>query len=347
MVVAIARWLRNALAESEIDLVRDAADERLLHRSLEYTVVKAVGIAFPHRRGKLAQDLRRCFADPPLVALAPGVTGPSLRQAVAAQVERVVREDAFLRSYFRGEQLADLLHGAFLEAISHLVAVRGDERLTTRLTALGFEVDSPRQTTNVATEVRGTVVQVGTVNGDVHLTHGLDEPPADEPPIVVTTSVFTNRWLVVEGPPPVEFTYCGSTEVSVLVEARGARAVVLRALRVRVLSREPARPVVASRGICSIMDRRFFDVLLDENPPRLVPAAAGSNAGWIRRLTRRPPEPPGFPFTVAPLDPEMFVLKPSSTHEVQWVLELDWTYQGQAGTVTVDRAGEPFRVHPG
>ncbi|WP_146060257.1 hypothetical protein [Amycolatopsis sp. CA-128772] len=347
MVVAIARWLRNALAESEVELVRDAADERLLHRSLEHTVVKAVGIAFPHRRGKLAQDLRRCFADPPLVALAPGATGPDLRRAVAAQVERVVREDGFLRSYFGHEGLTDLLHGAFLEAISHLVAVRGDERLTTRLTALGFEVDNPRQTTNVAAEVSGTVVQVGTVHGDIHLTTGLGEPPADEPPIVVTTSVFTNRWLVVAGPPPVEFTYCGSTAVSVLVEARGARAVVLRALRVKVLSREPARPVIASRMILAIMDRRFFDVLLDEDPPRLVPAAAGSDDGWIRRLTRRRPEAPAFPFTVAPLDPEMFVLKPFSTHEVQWVLELDWTYQGRAGTMTLNRAGEPFRVHPG
>lgn len=347
MVVAIARWLRNALAESEIDLVRDGAEERLLHRVLEYTVVKAVGIAFPHKQGKLARDLRRCFADPPLVALAPGATGPDLRRAVAAQVERVVREDAFLRSYFRHEQLADLLHRAFLEAVSHLVAVRGDERLTTRLTALGFDAASPQQTTNVATEVRGTVLQTGTVNGDVHLTTGLGEPPADEPPIVVTTSLFTNRWLVVNGAPPVEFAYCGSTVVSVLVEARGARAVVLRALRVKVLSREPARPVVAATVICAHMDRRFFDALLDDDPPRLVPVAAGSNDGWIRRLTRRPPEPLGFPFTVTPLDPEMFVLKPSSTHEVQWVLELDWTYQGRTGTVTVDLHGKPFRVHPG
>ena len=347
MVVPIARWLRNALAESEIDLVRDAADERLLHRSLEHTIVKAVGIAFPYRQGKLAQDLRRCFANPPLVALAPGATGPDLRRAVAAQVEQVVREDAFFQRYFGHEQLTGLLHRAFLEAVGHLVAVRGDEPLTTRLTALGFDVDSPRQTTNVVAQAMGTVFQAGTVNGDVHLTTGLGEPPADEPPIVVTTSLFTNRWLVVEGPPPVEFTYCGSTEVSVLVEARGARAVVLRALRVKVLSREPARPVVGSRVILAAMGRRFFDVLLDEDPPRLAPAAAGSDDGWIRRLTRRRPEAPGFPFTVAPLDPEMFVLKPSSTHEVQWVLELDWTYQGHVGTVTVDSAGEPFRVHPG
>ncbi|WP_189878856.1 hypothetical protein [Streptomyces bluensis] len=55
---------------------------------------------------------------------------------------------------------------------------------------------------------------------------------------------------------------------------------------------------------------------------------------------------PNFPFTVTSSDPELFEVFPSSSFEVEWRLELEWTSAGRSGTLVIEGDGRPFRCLP-
>jgi hypothetical protein len=80
-----------------------------------------------------------------------------------------------------------------------------------------------------------------------------------------------------------------------------------------------------------------------------APTASRSGIGFYSNLAKALVwnRGPDFPFTVGPIDPELFVIEPrTSRHEIEWVLELDWTHQRLTGTMTIDNQGEPFRLYP-
>ena len=113
----------------------------------------------------------------------------------------------------------------------------------------------------------------------------------------------------------------------VTVETAERAAVILRDLRVVVLSRVPASgSVMPNRGT---LVPRSFHVVLDDDPPVLTPTEGGE----------------GFPFTVSATDPEMFdITVRVASGDVRWRLELDWSLRERQGTVPIDAAGAPFRT---
>jgi hypothetical protein len=113
----------------------------------------------------------------------------------------------------------------------------------------------------------------------------------------------------------------------VTVETAEAAAIILRGLRVVIVSRGPAsgefRP---HRGA---LEPRPFEVVLDDDPPMIIPAGGGKD----------------FPFTVSATDPEMFEITVRvDSGDVRWRLELDWSLRERQGTVQIDAAGAPFRT---
>lgn len=177
----------------------------------------------------------------------------------------------------------------------------------------------------------GNAVLAGVIQGGVHI-HDVTDQPGTEPvymTVSVTEFVGDACMAVVDGESSPTIPVSGRHLVRVLVEGRGRRAVILNALRPVVIHRvapRPARPGPAARGKLS---QHHFDVLLDEDPARLAPRAAG------------------FPFTVSSTDPEQFLLRPLvAAHEAEWQLELDWTCAGRTGTTVIDNGGRPFRVYP-
>lgn len=130
------------------------------------------------------------------------------------------------------------------------------------------------------------------------------------------------------------------TMVRVSVQGRDSTAVVLEALRVRVVSR--AAPLKGSvyamdRGCGGALTPRFFDVDLDRDRPVARPQD-GNDTGTPIPAMR-------LPYRVSATDPEvLLVTAETRTCDCSWYLELDWSSQGRTGTVRVDDAGRPFRT---
>ncbi|NUT48861.1 MAG: hypothetical protein HOV94_16375 [Saccharothrix sp.] len=253
----------------------------------------------------------------------------------------MVRGESFYASYYRDELLTRLLHDALVQALREFVANGPgvDAEQAARLNAFGLDVDSADLVVRneAGGGVGGNLVQVGVVTGDVRI-GGEDEEP--DTPVFVRVEVKATCHLHSEDS-HAAFVASGSGVITLLVEARGARAVTLRSLRAVVLSRRPPQPATFVTTAVGIMTPRRFEVDLDTDLPHLVPATGQSR---LRRLLRRPGGA-GFPYTVSPLDPEMFVIEPrTARYQVEWRLELDWTYRGRDGTTLIDDGGEPFRV---
>ena len=65
-----------------------------------------------------------------------------------------------------------------------------------------------------------------------------------------------------------------------------------------------------------------------------------------RDAARLVAEGPDFPFTVTAGDPEEFRIRlEPGDREVDWYLELDWTYAGRTGTVRIPDSGH-YRHYP-
>ncbi len=191
-------------------------------------------------------------------------------------------------------------------------------------------------------------------------------PPADTatPSVPLTWSANSQAWKLGCGhdyvvaappgqvpPPPVpqdaavwaasqNAVHGGETLVQLSVQGRTDTAVVLEALRVRVVGRTaPAQgnAYAMGRGCGGSITPRSFDVNLDKDRP-IARAVAGSDAGTPIPAVR-------MPYRVSAQDPEVLLVNArTQACDCRWYLELDWSSQGRTGTVRIDDHGRPFRT---
>ncbi|MGW5782866.1 helix-turn-helix domain-containing protein [Streptomyces sp. NPDC003757] len=132
----------------------------------------------------------------------------------------------------------------------------------------------------------------------------------------------------------------GETLVQLSVQGRSDTAVVLDALRVRVVGRTaPAEgnAYAMDQGCGGSITPRSFAVDLDKDRP-IARAIAGNDAGTPIPAVR-------MPYRVSAKDPEvLLVTAGTSACDCRWYLELDWSSQGRTGTVRIDDGGRPFRT---
>ncbi|MEU9158503.1 hypothetical protein AB0D59_50285 [Streptomyces sp. NPDC048417] len=134
------------------------------------------------------------------------------------------------------------------------------------------------------------------------------------------------------------------TSVYVAVEAVVNRAVILTGLSVQIESRSaPPDVQILPRRRPKGRPRRTFNVQLsDVNPGMRL------NVGLDASTPRLEPAEgvPDFPYTVAPDDPEVFVLRAAldSAGDVQWRVGVHWVCNGESGVVIADDEGRPFRL---
>jgi hypothetical protein len=86
---------------------------------------------------------------------------------------------------------------------------------------------------------------------------------------------------------------------------------------------------------------RYLEANLDRNPPTMTSKTTGSISGEPdARL-----DPAKFPYQVAVDEAESFgISSVVSRYDIDWRIEVDWSSQGQTGTVTVDDNGQPFHT---
>ncbi|WP_333775682.1 helix-turn-helix domain-containing protein [Streptomyces sp. IBSBF 3136] len=157
--------------------------------------------------------------------------------------------------------------------------------------------------------------------------------PAQVPPPPVQQDA--GRWAATQGA-----VHGHQTMVQVSVQGKSSTAVVLTALRVRVVSR--GTPVAGTaydmeQGCGGDLTPRDFSVNLDVDRP-IAHARPGNDAGKPLPAVR-------FPYRVSAEDPEvLLVTATTEAYDCAWYLELDWSSQGRSGTVRVDDHGRPFRT---
>ncbi|MFF1769536.1 helix-turn-helix domain-containing protein [Streptomyces sp. NPDC058249] len=130
------------------------------------------------------------------------------------------------------------------------------------------------------------------------------------------------------------------TLVEISVQGRTDTAVVLEALRVRVVGRTaPAQGTVYAmdQGCGGDITPRSFAVDLDVDRPIAHPVP-GSDTG--RTVPAR-----SLPYRVSAKDPEVLLVDARTEKcDCRWYLELDWSSQGHSGTLRIDDHGRPFRT---
>ncbi|WP_055701571.1 helix-turn-helix domain-containing protein [Streptomyces silaceus] len=132
----------------------------------------------------------------------------------------------------------------------------------------------------------------------------------------------------------------GETLVQLSVQGRSDTAVVLEALRVRVVGRTaPAEgnAYAMDLGCGGAVTPRYFAVDLDKDRP-IARAVPGNDSGTPIPAVR-------MPYRVSAKDPEVLLITAgTSSCDCRWYLELDWSSQGRKGTVRIDDDGRPFRT---
>lgn len=164
-------------------------------------------------------------------------------------------------------------------------------------------------------------------------------------------SYLVDRAPAAVPPPPVEAdaeswagalgaVHAGEAGVRITLQGRDERAVVLEALRIRVVERRsPAEGRVyrMSSGCGGSLTPRMFDVDLDVPRPVARPVA-GNDSG-------EPIESVAFPYSVSVTDPEVLLITGRTVGcDCDWFAELTWSAGGRSGTVRVDDGGRPFRT---
>jgi len=140
------------------------------------------------------------------------------------------------------------------------------------------------------------------------------------PPVVVSTEFYQQE--LVLGGDSVRCAY-----VLLTVEAAADAAVILKRLRVVVVSRGPGVDMLAGPDHFPLPVRKFL-VDLGEPNPRLEPQSGST-----------------FPYVVGPPRPEAFQVMAYTTGEdVQWRFALDVTTDGKNSSLVIDQDGQPFRV---
>ncbi|WP_349636839.1 hypothetical protein [Streptomyces sp. 549] len=151
-------------------------------------------------------------------------------------------------------------------------------------------------------------------------------------------------------PPPVEQdapTWAAALDAvhggSTTVQGTTPEAVVLRALRVRVVERRTPLPWNAyamDAGCGGALTPAVLALNLDVPRPRVRPVGGYDASGEGRELPARE-----FPLRVSRTDPEVLRVEAVAEDcDCDWYLELDWTSQGRSGTYRIDDDGRPFRT---
>ncbi|MFJ4819035.1 helix-turn-helix domain-containing protein [Streptomyces sp. NPDC088801] len=161
----------------------------------------------------------------------------------------------------------------------------------------------------------------------------VDAPPGQvpPPPVPQDAGVWAASQNAVHG---------GETLVRLSVQGRTDTAVVLEALRVRVVGRSapvPGNAYAMNQGCGGSITPRTFDVNLDKDRPIARAVAGGGVDGPIPAVR--------MPYRVSARDPEVLLVNARTQGcDCRWYLELDWSSQGRTGTVRIDDAGRPFRT---
>ncbi|WP_435185765.1 helix-turn-helix domain-containing protein [Streptomyces sp. bgisy126] len=214
--------------------------------------------------------------------------------------------------------------------------------------------------------VGGALAVVGAVTLGVVLLPGKAPERAVEPPVPLTWTVASDLWkngcghtYLVERtpPPPPEAADArswaaaqgavdgGETLVRVSVQGKGAAAVVLQALHVRVVERGAPLPWAAYRtddGCGGAVTPRRFEVDLDRPRP-VARSLDGYDASGQEGRTL---PAVSFPYAVSAAEPEELLVSAGAAGcDCRWYLELEWSSQGRRGTVRIgDEDGAPFRT---
>ncbi|GHF96332.1 helix-turn-helix domain-containing protein [Streptomyces zaomyceticus] len=214
--------------------------------------------------------------------------------------------------------------------------------------------------------VGGALAVVATVTLGAVLLPGKARERAAEPPAPLTWTVASDLWkngcghtyLAERTPaPPPEAADArswaaaqgavdgGETLVRVSVQGKGAAAVVLQALHVRVVKRGAPLPWAAYRmddGCGGAVTPRRFEVDLDRPRP-VARALDGYDASGQEGRTL---PAVSFPYKVSAAEPEeLLIYAGAAKCDCRWYLELEWSSQGRRGTVRIgDEDGAPFRT---
>ncbi|MGW1439759.1 helix-turn-helix domain-containing protein [Streptomyces griseus] len=164
-------------------------------------------------------------------------------------------------------------------------------------------------------------------------------------------SYLLDRVPTAVPPPPVEAdaeswagalgaVHAGEAGVRITLQGRDERAVVLEALRIRVVERRspaPGRVYRMSSGCGGSLTPRMFDVDLDAPRPTARPVAGNDSGEPIAAVS--------FPYSVSVTDPEVLLITARAVGcDCDWYAELTWSSGGRSGTVRVDDGGRPFRT---
>ncbi|MFE1438117.1 helix-turn-helix domain-containing protein [Streptomyces sp. NPDC058739] len=158
------------------------------------------------------------------------------------------------------------------------------------------------------------------------------EPDRVPPPPVEQDA---EAWAATQGAVPGR-----QTMVRISVQGKSSTAVVLEALRVRVVSRgtpAPGNAYAMGQGCGGDLMPREFSVDLDVDRP-IARARSGGDTATSLPVVR-------FPYRVSAEDPEAFLVTAvTEAYDCAWYLELDWSSQGRSGTARIDDHGRPFRT---
>lgn len=169
----------------------------------------------------------------------------------------------------------------------------------------------------------------------------IGRPPAEVPP--PPPEQDAGVWAATQ-----DAVHGRRTKVRISVQGRSSTAVVLEALRVRVVSRGtpvPGNAYAMGQGCGSDLTPRSFTVNLDADRPVAHPkdgTDAGADAGADGQRTIPAAH---FPYRVSAEDPEVLLVDATTqTYDARWYLELEWSSQGRTGTIRIDDDGRPFHT---
>nr|BFE83755.1 hypothetical protein GCM10020093_063560 [Planobispora longispora] len=157
----------------------------------------------------------------------------------------------------------------------------------------------------------------------------LGSPPEN---IIDMDPIDLDRWAQAHGAIDGPFT-----DISITIQGKESKPVVITNLRARILERRPPVPsgvVIPPRGAGPIVSRAF-EVNLDRTPPTLdyFNGEEGDN------------KPIVFPYKVSDTEPEVFlVLATANKCDCLWELDLSWAAAGQTGVTVINNDGVPFRT---
>ncbi|WTP61237.1 helix-turn-helix domain-containing protein [Streptomyces phaeochromogenes] len=161
----------------------------------------------------------------------------------------------------------------------------------------------------------------------------VDRKPEEVPPPPITQDAA--RWAASQNA-----VHGRETIVKISVQGKSSTAVVLEALRVRVVGRSTQLKGAGysmDEGCGGAITPRSFAVDLDKDRPIARAVAGGDVDGPIPAMR--------MPYRVSAEDPEVLLVNArTNSCDCRWYLELDWSSQGRTGTIRVDDHGKPFRT---